>query len=372
MSANFIAPPNVGSLITELKELSDDWFSFGALLRVPNEELEKIQHENSKVDHCKLAMFVQWLKRGINTTWLHVIEALKVLERRALADAISNKYSSVIDLSPNMSSTDMIKVKKPVVEKITKASIQKEFALLVVNAQNALDTSGQEVLRNVLTYLRNRLSSSIVNELPTFSHSPNACEVLITVLSKHWSFLKIFPLNEIISNFLKEDAALIKNLKNYNSILETYKSSTKMRELIHIIKTNKKAKPVSITLKLGRIWEDVTLEQFENLIKMLFEDEGEELHEFEVTFTADCICVTCYINDENETVKNLLTRASSISSMTLRQCQVSYLQIGDVTFWGENSSGAVSVQNEKFSQQNCQNFSSTEQNSGPMDSENGT
>jgi hypothetical protein len=331
MSDNSISPPNLGSLLLELKDVVD-WTAFGIHLEIPYSELKKIGLQNSEIEHCKIAMFATWLDRGTNITWDHVTKALKKIDKVTLADAISNKYSSVIN-STTMISPD-INVKKSIVEEMN--NIETKFAELVVNTQNALAASDKELIRNVLTYIRNLLPKSTAKRLP-FSDSPNACEVIFAELSYYWDFLKISPLDEIVKKFLHQDLTLNDHLKNYTSDLDNFKSSTKIRELIDKIKVKRSEKGPTkpVILKLGNMWQDITLEHFESLIKILL-DEEEELYKFEVIHGS--ICIKWYINDDRAIVNKLISRANSFSVHTLRLCQVLYVQIGDDFIWDDNPS----------------------------------
>ena len=341
MSDN-IGPPTIATLVTELNEITD-WKVFGVHLSFSYADLEKIQlHSMSKsVDDYKLHMFGKWLERGTNTTWISIVNALIKSGYNALAKAICQKYSSVIDelacpvkpFQPQLQNSttaqaetelDVI-VEKSVVETLTE--FESEFALLVVNTQEKCN----DIISKLLLYLKNRLSKAFKSRLP-LPNSPDACEILFDILSDYWDCLRISPLNEIVTKFLKEDIALNSDLTKYNANFDTFKKSTKLRDLVDVIKRKQSEKSLTkpVILKLGRMWEDVTLEHFKCLIELLFDELNEQLYGLQVT--AGSVCAEWLIPDD-ETVTNLIIAVSSLSSNTLRLCGVLYLQIGNQIIW---------------------------------------
>ena len=341
MSDN-IGPPTIETLITELNEITE-WKIFGAHLSFSYADLEKIQlHSMLKsVDDYKLHMFGKWLERGTNTTWRYIVNALSKSGYNALAKAVCQKYSSVIDelacpvnsCQPQLQNSttaqadtepDVI-VEKSVVETLTE--FESEFASMVVNTQEKCN----DIISKLLLYLKNCLSKAFKSRLP-LSNSPDACEILFDVLSDYWDCLRISPLNEIITKFLKEDVALNSDLTKYNANFDSFKKSTKLRDLVDVIKRKQSEKGPTkpVILKLGRLWEDVTLEHFKCLIELLFYELNEQMYGLQVT--AGSVFAEWLIPDD-ETVTNLIIAVSSLSSNTLRLCGVLYLQIGNQIIW---------------------------------------
>ena len=122
------------------------------------------------------------------------------------------------------------------------------------------------------------------------------------------------------------------DLTKYNANFGSFKKSTKLRDLVDVIKRKQSEKGPTkpVILKLGRLWEDVTLEHFKCLIELLFDELNEQLYGLEVT--AGSVCAEWLIPDD-ETVTNLIIAVSSLSSNTLRLCGVLYLQIGNQIIW---------------------------------------
>ena len=339
MSDN-IGSPTIETLVIELKDVTE-WKVFGVHLSFSYADLEKIQlHPMLKsIDDYKLHMFGKWLERGTNTTWRYIVDVLIKSGHNALAKAISDKYSSVIDelacpvksCQPQLQNNTTaetepdVMVEKSVVETLTE--FESEFALLVVNTQEKCN----DIISKLLLYLKNRLSKAFKSRLP-LPNCPDACHILFDVLSDYWDCLKISPLNEIITKFLKEDIALNSDLTKYNANFESFKKSTKLRDLVDIIKRRQSEKGPTkpVILKLGRMWEDVTLEHFKCLIELLFDELNEQLYGLQVT--AGSVCSEWLIPDD-ETVTNLIIAVSSLSSNTLHLCGVLYLQIGNEIIW---------------------------------------
>ena len=348
MSDN-VGPPTIEALLTELKDVTE-WKVFGVHLSFPYADLEKIQlHTMLKsVDDYKLHMFGKWLERGTNTTWGYIAKALIDSGYTVLAKAISHKYSSVIDelacpvnsFQPQLQNNTKaetepdVMVEKSVVE--TLKEFESEFALLVVNTQEKCNDIN---VSKLLIYVKNCLPTAFKSRVP-LPNSPNACENLFHVLSSYWDCLRISPLDDIITNFLKEDIALNSDLTKYNANFDSFKKSTKLRDLVDVIKRKQKISTKPVILKLGRMWKDVTLENFKCLIEILFYELNEQLYGLQVT--AGSVCAEWLIPDD-ETVTNLIIAVSSLSSNTLRLCGVLYLQIGNQIIWKDKDCTILSA-----------------------------
>ena len=86
----------------------DTFFSIYLVLNVSQAHIEKIARENPhSEDDAKMALFSEWLRTSLKASWRDVIDALKKMNERALADEIEQKLRiepeqqrAPIDLNP--------------------------------------------------------------------------------------------------------------------------------------------------------------------------------------------------------------------------------------------------------------------------------
>ena len=75
----------------ELKEVTD-WRMLGAYLNVPKHVLDKINTEQSSVEHCKLEMLQHWLDTTMTASWNDIARALEHINQLKLAAKLKLKY----------------------------------------------------------------------------------------------------------------------------------------------------------------------------------------------------------------------------------------------------------------------------------------
>ena len=81
----------MGILLEELKEITD-WRMLGAYLDVPKHVLDRINKEQSSVEHCKLEMLQHWLDNTMTASWNDIARALEQINQLKIAARLKLKY----------------------------------------------------------------------------------------------------------------------------------------------------------------------------------------------------------------------------------------------------------------------------------------
>lgn len=86
------ATPTLKTLSNELKSVND-WHSLGVKLNLNDDHLSEIgRNHGDNVKRCKNEVLGRWLKNTPTPTWEAVVEALYLMEAKAVADTIRSKY----------------------------------------------------------------------------------------------------------------------------------------------------------------------------------------------------------------------------------------------------------------------------------------
>ena len=64
----------------------------GAYLNVPKHELDRINTEQSSVEHCKLEMLQYWVDTTMTASWKDIARALEQINLLKLAARLKLKY----------------------------------------------------------------------------------------------------------------------------------------------------------------------------------------------------------------------------------------------------------------------------------------
>ena len=289
----------------------------------------------------------KWLDQT-NTvhSWSTIADAVEKVNP-AVADNIRTKYASNVDLVPSSSrhesSSGLIGdqttaddqppiefvVEEDVVEKIT--AFERRFANLVKDAFKKF----QERLTDPLPfyrYLKTRLKNSPM-PLPDLSDDQITYNMLFNILDNHWHYLKCKPLKDIIEDFLS-DTDLPNRVQEYQDDLASFKRSTKIKDFIDDIKPNKPSK-VKVVLKVKEMWRDVTFENGEFLVKLLFEEYTDYLN---VTSVKEgCMCVVWSV-PEVIAFFILTERLSRLENEMLKAIGVISLTVGTIVVFNNEDS----------------------------------
>lgn len=69
---------------------SSDWHEFGGKLGLLESDLRTIEHDKNDADLCLRIVLKTWLQTSINATYKGLVDALIKMEKKAVADYITN------------------------------------------------------------------------------------------------------------------------------------------------------------------------------------------------------------------------------------------------------------------------------------------
>ena len=347
MSDN-LSPPTLNILCDELRQVVE-WDEVAIYLKVPHVDIEDIRGQFSKISKCKMQCLQKWLDQtNTEHSWRTVANAVEKVNP-AVAEYIRAKYATILDQTPFIlkheehsnviddqpSSSDHeymieeqepieinVKLKKGIVEKIT--DLEHTFAALVAETQESFQQKHSKLL-SFYRYLRIRQKKSGM-PIPDLDFADITYIKLFNILDNHWNYLNCLLLQRIVGEFLS-DTNLPYKVQKYQDDLETFKT-TKMRALVDKIKSKQDTSgKVKITLKVKKMWLDVTLKHFEYLVKLLFKEYDESLHD--IVVKEGSMYITWKVSKE---IAYFIIR-SRVDSQELKAIGVISLTVGtDVVF----------------------------------------
>lgn len=90
---------DLDEIITTLHEgefSSSDWHEFGGKLGLLESDLRAIEYDKNDADLCLTIVLTMWLQTSSNATYKELIDALKKMEKKAVADYITSSKCLVI------------------------------------------------------------------------------------------------------------------------------------------------------------------------------------------------------------------------------------------------------------------------------------
>ena len=349
MSDN-LSPPTLHLLCDELREVVE-WDIVAIHLKVDNIDIQDSRERYSGIQQCKSHCLQKWLDQT-NTihSWRTVADAVDKVNPR-VADSIRTKYVTIIDHVPSTSSNteygsvnacknnsitvvqkqikrDTVVLDKDIVDKIT--DLEDQFAMLVSNTKISIKKR-PENLSALVEYLKSRgidEQVSLPDEAPYVTY-----ERVFNILHTHWHYLKYRLLERIIKNFLS-DTNLPDQFQRYQDDMTAFKKSTKMKDLADFI-MSKQSTPceVSVALKVEEAWLDVTLEHFELVVNLLFEEYDESLQDIVVQKSS--MYVTWSVSEK---IASLIVTRCGFESNVLKAIGVISIKVGtNVVFNNEYS-----------------------------------
>ncbi len=82
--------------VIDLIKLTDNWFTFGILLKIPYSEMKRIAAEHEDIVNCKTDLLIFWHQKnkGLSSIQLasSLVLSLRCINYNELADALLSKY----------------------------------------------------------------------------------------------------------------------------------------------------------------------------------------------------------------------------------------------------------------------------------------
>ena len=88
--ANYHPIKDVSAAIDELSSITD-WKTLGEELKVPQEDLEAIDHDNRKIEHKRKETIRKWFSNTERPYWETVVRVLKKMKEKNLANKIAER-----------------------------------------------------------------------------------------------------------------------------------------------------------------------------------------------------------------------------------------------------------------------------------------
>ena len=284
-----------------------EWETLGLHLDIPKHELEKIrvQFFHEGVEKCKAEMLDLWLKRNNeeNTNWNVISDALRKMKGlEELVQEISQltlSQDAEREEKPNPTTTrrneeqaSSISVAIPKLDMKRFSQLESKFAKLISNTLQELKSHGVSI-DELHSYVKIRL------ELRHCSSSPlpqSLDELVLDRLKPYYCLTNLSLIDNIIGEFL-EGSKVRETLDEYEKQLESFKTSTKMEELVNRITEGGagggEGGVVSVVLKLEGSWLGVTLKHFQQLIEEIFLERSCCFNHIQVK--RGCLCVSMIV-----------------------------------------------------------------------------
>ena len=298
--------PTLPLLLSKLLPVVE-WETLGLHLDIPKHELEKIrvQFFHEGVEKCKAEMLDLWLKRNNveNINWNVISDALRKMKGlEELVQEISQLTLSQDEREekPNPTTTtrrneeqaSSISVAIPKLDMKRFSQLESKFAKLISSTLQELKSCGVSI-DELHSYVKIRL------ELRHCSSSPlpqSLDELVLDRLKPYYCLTNLSLIDNIIGEFL-EGSKVQETLDEYEKQLESFKTSTKMEELVdHMIEERAgggEEGVVSVVLKLEGSWLGVTLKHFQQLIEEIFLERSCCFNHIQVK--RGCLCVSMIV-----------------------------------------------------------------------------
>ena len=298
--------PTLPLLLSKLLPVVE-WETLGLHLDIPKHELEKIrvQFFHEGVEKCKAEMLDLWLKRNNeeNINWNIISDALRKMKGlEELVQEISQLTLSQEEREekPNPTTTtrrneeqaSSISVAIPKLDMKRFSQLESKFAKLISSTLQELKSRGVSI-DELHSYVKIRL------ELRHSSSSPpsqSLDDLVLDRLKPYYCLTNLSLIDNIIGEFL-EGSKVQETLDEYEKQLESFKTSTKMEELVdHMIEGGAGGEEegvVSVVLKLEGSWLGVTLKHFQQLIEEIFLERSCCFNHIQVK--RGCLCVSMIV-----------------------------------------------------------------------------
>ena len=114
-------------------------------------------------------------------------------------------------------------------------------------------------------------------------------------MRRNYCFLNYQCLACLVDRFLSNVKPLQQHFQEYLKKLEEFKKSAKLKNLIKLIKEKRElyGSHKVVEIKLHSLWGEITLQRFERLAKVVFEETYQHLVQIRVT--KGCVCASWII-----------------------------------------------------------------------------
>ena len=292
--------PSSSQFLVELKTVTE-WYLLGVHLGVPTQDLDDIDtrfgsSKGAKV--CLAKVYEKYKDQHGSPSWEVILEALKEIDKIALADAISKKYlsqesgstQSISDSESDASIDDGLDYDAAHVfihneVKVKFDSLRIKYSKVVLSVKKALEAKNVHIgdLQGVIQ------DHCGLQPLPSESATLDS---VFQRMKQHVSCFDVSLLMNVADVFVEQAC---KKVEEFCKELNKFKSSTLMKQIVENVKEKRRSPAGSraVTLKVSQAWNNATMRDFERLVNIVLHDK--QLRKIQVT--EGCMCITWIVLD---------------------------------------------------------------------------
>ena len=274
-----LSTDDLGTVVNELQEVRDIWFSVGVQLKVPLADLRSIRADfRDKSSDCLLEMLSVWLSRTEPSppSWQRVVDALSspAVDRLDVAERIRKLYCNG-NGEEHRNTEEMNTGYENPESFLSVAEVRSEMELLEKEFLELKDDVCESVMTQPVDTFKFRLTSLKVGEvehhmdyLNEIIENKHTVVDILVKLNYYLNFLNYGLLQHILDKFKNKE--LQKRMDEYKVKLSNFFKRTHLRDFIECWQKHRCQPPVEglqkfIELKTKKKWETCTLEDLENL-----------------------------------------------------------------------------------------------------------
>ena len=308
-----------------IEELSQEqrWYTMGILLGVPTHKLDtiSINYGSSGIRECLGELYKCCMELEGGVSWEEIVEALRKMDNGFLAGIIYSKYM-YISPSPLSENEDCVQNRAKQVEVPTEVvqgfnNLSLQFSKLKHNVRQSIRQSNinvddlQEVIKDECSF-------------EPLSGKEATVDKFLNRLSQYYSLLDVRVLEFLFKTLFDKDHPIQRQLTGYIKLLDKFKSSAKMKHLVHLLKQQQTVNSGHklVELKVREIWSGFTVKKFEKVLRAILKTKYS--YTSQLTVEEGCICIRWVIPDM-DTSKLIQPQPLEF----LKIIGVVYLHIGD-------------------------------------------
>ena len=376
------------------------WYDFGIFLGVSTRDLDLISknHGSEGSRRCMIEIYKCVQKQREPLTWVRVVDVLTRLKNYSLADKIERNFMMPSQLTPDnvgeeylspvqsqtLQSEDIFSqpTENPPQTILTALTndmcSQSRGETTFLSSERESDraskgASQQDVIKvpneicRMFTNVTGKfttLTAEVIMALRKLAVHPDdlqrviedTCDleplpeedatldrILKRLPSNNYHFLDVDTLETLTSTFLRSNDQLRREIEEYKSQLEKFKSLSEIQYLVNLVKArnNSRHRQKEVVLKLREFWKRVKLKKFESAMQEIFET----LYDCTSHITAvskGCICVSWIVPPEKATTK--LTTPEPEDKEFIRVIGVKSLRVGDSTVYDIQGEGCETIE----------------------------
>ena len=321
-----------------IEELSQEqrWYTVGILLGVPTQKLDtiSINYGSSGIRECLCELYKCCMELEGGVSWEQIVEALRKMDNGFLAGIIYLKYVSPSPLPENEDSVQnrakQVEVPDEVVQGYKNLSLQ--FSKLKHNVRQSIRQSNINV-----DDLQDVISDECSFE--PLSGKEATVDNFLNRLSQYYSLLDVRVLEFLFKTFFDKDHPVQRQLTEYIELLDKFKSSAKMKHLVHLLKQQQTVKSGHklVELKVREFWSSFTVKKFEKVLRAILKTKYS--YTSQMTVEEGCICIRWVIPDM-DTSKLIQPQPLEF----LKIIGVVYLHIGDKVVYSLPEDGCETLE----------------------------